>query len=240
MNVTVKTREIAEDIGLFKIGVDLDWGGNLRISIGNRSYLITPESAVILWRCLMGERESCSVSVRKIGLVGISGTMSLKYQNESITWKVEALDVSFCIDADQAMALAWAIKACVARSLTGDAHGPAPVPEKERSYVWVIRTSCLRLFDGCICNGRNPLGGRVEVFSSRENAEGRLREFVRPLVNEVHSEDEDINVDRIIDRIIDNSHVMLYGEFPCDVYSYEANGEAFEVLLGCLPLDGHV
>ena len=238
MNVTVKTREIAEDIGLFKIGVDLDWGGNLRISIGNRSYLITPESAVILWRCLMGERESCSVSVRKIGLVGISGTMSLKYQNESITWKVEALDVSFCIDADQAMALAWAIKACVARSLTGDAHGPAPAPERERSCVWVM--SCLRLLDGCICPVDHLLGGRVEVFSSRENAEGRLREFMRPLVNEVHSEDEDINVDRIIDRIIDNSHVMLYGEFPCDVYSYHAKGKAFRVFLGCLPLDSHV
>ena len=82
-----------------------------------RDYSFDPAQAVKLWRCLMGE---CTTALADDVH---DDTMKLWHHVDPKLGDLwEFADASgerrFCLDADQAMALAWAIKECCSAALT--------------------------------------------------------------------------------------------------------------------------
>lgn len=91
---------------------------------GRRScnYSFDPAQAVKLWRCLMGE---CTTALADDIH---DDTMKLwNHVDPKLGDLWEFIDASgerrFCLDADQALALAWAIKKCCSAALTEVEHG---------------------------------------------------------------------------------------------------------------------
>jgi len=87
-----------------------------------RDYSFDPAQAVKLWRCLMGE---CTTALADDVH---DDTMKLwNHVDPKLGDLWEFIDASgerrFCLDADQALALAWAIKECCSAALTEVEHG---------------------------------------------------------------------------------------------------------------------
>ena len=92
---------------------------NLHITSERRlcNYSFDPAQAVKLWRCLMGEVSTVTPDDEH------DDTMKLWHHVDPKLGDLwEFADASgerrFCLDADQAMALAWAIKECCSAALT--------------------------------------------------------------------------------------------------------------------------
>lgn len=185
------------------------WEGNVSIDFKtiegkNVSRKLRPDSAVKLWRFLMGE-----FGVEEVHVECLSGNMHLTYKDDGFKWIISLLpDLVAELDADQALALAWGIKRCVSEMLVNrqDKNKKNAVTSISISDIWVL-TSHIILTGDSTADGSESIGGSSMVFSSAEKARDSLRGFMRPLVNEAYSEDRwietDLSVDDVIDEIIE-------------------------------------
>lgn len=197
-----------------KVCNDMDHSGGVNVSVweGNVSIdfktiegkdvsrRLRPDSAVRLWRFLMGE-----FGVEEVHVECLSGNMHLAYKDDGFKWIISLLpDLVAELDADQALALAWGIKRCVSEMLVDrqDKNRKNSVTSISISDVWVL-TSHIILTGDSTADGSESIGGSSMVFSSAEKARDSLREFMRPLVNEAYSEDRWIESDRSVDDVID-------------------------------------
>lgn len=88
----------------------------------SRDYSFDPAQAVKLWRCLMGEESTVTPDDVHDDTMKLWNHVDPKLGD---LW--EFIDASgerrFCLDADQALALAWAIKDCCSAALSGVEYG---------------------------------------------------------------------------------------------------------------------
>lgn len=202
-----------------------------------------PGQAVKLWRCLMGECETATADDEHGDAMKLWNHVDPKLGD---LW--ELVDASgerlLCLDADQAMALAWAIEKCCGIALYtstpgakrpcdwGPSHAWEVSYDTSPSHVWVLSSKVMLKGDRAE-NGAEQLGGEERVFATKDAAFDALREFLRPLVNEADDDDARNNVDRTVDDILDDildDHCT--DDTPHgDHWSYDGRNQSFEVTL---------
>lgn len=206
--------------------------GEIAVSFGTADgksvrRFLDPDRAVALWRCLTGETEKADVATT------YAEAMHISYDDKTTLWKIVLKsDLVAILNADQAMALAWGIKKCVADVLdtTPKEKNKTDVKRISLLDVWVLQAQRLLTGDSA-ADGVEALGGDVKVYSSAEKARNDLREFLRPLVNEAYSEtwwgNSGCNVDDVLDEVIDGEQ-RSYGE---SVWFHDGQTQSFQVTL---------
>lgn len=199
---------------------------------------MSPDAAVLLWRCFNGESESCLVEYRTVEEDAVPEKIAAYVDNGDV-WNVVMPKAQFLINADQALALAWAIKKCILEALSPSEAIPK-MKENALSPVWTL-TSRRVLTGDSAAEDADLIGGHTEAFSSKEKAEDRLREFMRPLVNCANTEDHwasaEENIDDVLDDIIDKREQLPGGPYFAS-FKYAGSRQAFEVVLAELNVDG--
>lgn len=170
------------------------------------------DQAVRLWRVLSGDLPEVVAETQH------HGEVELKW-DESETWTLSCGGEKLvALNADEALALAWAIKASVADALKQQfvSWGRDSVEKKmslrngdkvhiDLSNVWVLSWRGVLTGDAAL-DGAKAVGGGEQVYSSQEKALDSLREFLRPLVNgantEAHWESSEKDVDTVLDQIL--------------------------------------
>lgn len=185
------------------------------------------DQAVRLWRVLIGDLPEVVAETQH------HVEVELKW-DESETWTLSCGgEKMVSMNADEAMALAWAIKASVTDALTQQfvLRGRNSVEKNiifsnggkvqiDLSPVWVLSWRGMLTGDAAV-NGAEAIGGGEQVYSSQEKAMDSLRDFLRPLVNgantETNWESNENDVDTVLDQIIadvkdvDGRKVWTYG-----------------------------
>lgn len=183
-----------------------------------------PSDAVRMWRCLMGEVEG--VDLRVDGEQTAGDWLTLGYDEHEEKWHLSDSERLVEIDADEAMALGWAIKKCAtdaSLSKRGDCKDVAPV--RESGEVIILKASVMLTGDTSE-DGAELLGSKVWAFSTWVKAREALRPVLRLLVNdaepEAHWDNADQNVDDVLDDIIELG-------IPDGVYVYEGARQTFRL-----------
>jgi len=207
-------------------GISTDGNGDFEV-------IVSPAGAVELWRCLTGEKEYVSARIN-----GTRDQLFLAYYDESTTWAMfteRNRGIALAkLDANEAYALAWALKRCVEDALfqqEADGAQFAFTETKTRTSVWVL--SCHRIVTGDCAetNESDRISGYEAVYLSRTSATENVREFIRPLVNEAYSESYWENCERDVDDIIDEI-MDKYCELSGDTYwRHDGQTQSFEVKL---------
>lgn len=138
------------------------------------------KDAIQLYRRLMGEID-VSMNIPSPSEIYVS------FRERDESWTISFSGIVAVLDADESLAIAWAIRKTVEELTAPDGTVVDP--------VWVMVASV----DGEI-KRMVPA-----VFSSSWAALNGVREFLRPLVNESLGEESDKDVDREIDRLIAKS-----------------------------------
>lgn len=193
---------------------------------------VQPDESVALWRCLMGDKTSATVSAIGTSPHGDDNKFYIVWEDKKDgkdeTWELCDGEALAFLNADQAMVLGWSIKKCAADALTKIRQ---EAKEVLLSSVWVLSCKIMLVGDRS-ADGVDLIGGYERVFSSEMKALDALREFLRPLVNDANTEDHWSNseddVDKEIDRIIDNQKTVAKNE---TLWTYEGNNQVFEALL---------
>ena len=177
-------------------------------------YEFSADQAVRLWRVLLGDLQEIVAETQH------HGEVELKW-DESETWTLSCGGENMVsLNADEAMALAWAIKASVTDALTQQfvLRGRDSVEKKisfsnggkveiDLSPVWVLSWRGMPTGDAAV-NGVESIGGGEQVYSSQEKAMDSLRDFLRPLVNGANTEtnweweSNEKDVDTVLDQIL--------------------------------------
>ena len=231
---TTKTEPVLKDAEL-KVHSTAD--GEVCFSVeaegdADRKVVLRPSFAVKLYRCLMGELESSMGT-------GTCCGMSAGYDDNSTTWAMEMWggfgEVSFCLDADQSMALAWAVKKSVAEALQQNGRICArPVVDKpEKRDAWALVSRRVLTGDTAETVGTELIGRETRIFSSHTKAEDALREFMRPLVNAANTDafwaNEKRNVDDVLDEVLDKRERYARNGRPEIMFRYNGDAQSFVI-----------
>lgn len=218
-----------------KIEVGEEWNKNsIRISVGNDSFLMRIKWAVKLWRCLTGEIDKSDIRFF-VPLFGLCDqrTMHVSYsENDAgFKWTLDTGRYKVMLDEDEALALAWAIRDSVSHAISerdNPGVGTFQCETKEIPLkVWVL--AARRMLTGdCAENGVDQLGGCEQVYLTEEAARDAVREFMRPLVNDLFGETywENRTVDDELDDIMAATDAN-----KTDVWILDGQKQAFEVEL---------
>lgn len=205
--MTIKTETISKAVESEKISTGLSWKKMIVIHVGDGAYDLEAKDAVALWRCLVGERNEANVPYVRYSLIGAHDEVLLvSYDGKSETWTLAfGNDFRVVLDADEAYALAWAIKRRVEESLRAgdDEDWTYSVKTSTLSHVWVLASKLALTGDCAVENDSERLGGSEHVFLSEETARDAVREYLRELVNESYSESYWSNADRTVDDVLD-------------------------------------
>ncbi len=168
---------------------------------------IEPEDAVKLYRCFSGETNSAIIQYRTVKeRDAVPEKMSAVYLDDGYLWNIKMKDLSFCLNADQALALAWAIKRCVSDSIVSCDESQSKTKE-----IWLLlSTGVINVPDPH--PGEDTVQTRAFVYATREAACDALREFMRPDVNEANSEARLQELGSSVDDELDNVLESGYDE----------------------------
>ena len=218
-----------------KIEVGAEWDKNsIRMSVGTDSFLMRIKWAVKLWRCLTGETDKSDIRFF-VPLFGLCDqrTMHVSYveSDGECKWILDNGRYKVVLDADEAMALAWAIRDRVSHAISErDNPGVGTFQCETKEFplkVWVL--AARRMLTGdCAENGVDQLGGCEQVYLTEEAARDAVREFMRPLVNDSFGETywENRTVDDELDDIMAATDAN-----KTDVWILDGQKQAFEVEL---------
>lgn len=158
--------------------------GNIALVVndgqGEKRCEMKVKDAIQLYRRLMGEID-VSMNIPSPSEIYVS------FRERDESWTISFSGIVAVLDADDSLAVAWAIRKAVECLTAPDGTVVDPV------LVMVAST------DGEV-KRKAPA-----VFSSSWSALNGLREFLRPLVNEAVGEASDKDVDLEIDRLISRS-----------------------------------
>lgn len=193
----------------------------LGVENGRRYYHnLLPNHAVRLWRCLMGETESCNVKYCSDSFLGSNlNDMTVDYNDNAevsplshgkYRWFVTTPHVTFVLDADEALALAWTIKNCIASAIESK---EAVKKELVMSDVWIATSLIIPTDPTKVADSST-----VAAFSSKAKAEDGMREYLRVLVNRAVVND---NLDKSIDDILDKMFEDAVRSDDSIVYRYD-------------------
>lgn len=218
-----------------KIEVGVEWNKDyIRMSVGTDSFLMRINWAVKLWRCLTGEIEKSDIWLI-VPLLGLRSqrTMHVSYveSDGEFKWILDNGRYKVVLDADEAMALAWAIRDRVSHAISeSDVPGVGTFQCETKEIplkVWVL--AARRMLTGdCAENGVDQLGGCEQVYLTEEAARDAVREFMRPLVNDSFGETywENRTVDDELDDIMAATDAN-----KTNVWILDGQKQAFEVEL---------
>ena len=200
-------------------------------------YEFSADQAVRLWRVLLGDLQEIVAETQHHGEVELkwdeSETWTLSYGGEKLV----------SMNADEAMALAWAIKASVTDALTHQfvLLGRDSVEKKisssnggnvniDLSNVWVLSWRSILTGDAAV-DSAVAIDGGERVYSSQKKAMDSLREFLRPLVNgantEANWESNEKDVDTVLDQIIADAHDVNGRK----IWTYDGSKQSIAVYL---------
>ena len=228
MKVRIETADDALATREMRVGIT--WRGNVEIAIGEKTVSFLPGHAVEIWRVLQGEKEAAEVPYVRHGLVDGQGKARIWYEEKTdrFRWKLGLSDgTRVVMDANEALAVAWAIEGMAPMSLwvRHVATESAPKP------VWVLSSRRVLAGDCAETKESEMIGGGEEVFASRESATDNVREVLRVLVNEAYSEsywdNSERNVDDILDEIIDQCYELSGSTY----WRHDGQTQSFEVKL---------
>lgn len=234
MEVNVET--VSKAVFCEKMNVSSSYTGEIRLSFGDNAFFFDPKDAVEVWRVLKGEKEHAEVQYVRHGLFDTAGKACIKYEeSDGFKWKLGFADY-FCVvlDANEALALAWAIEGQVSMVIWGAVKAPGnAVPCETPKEVWVLSSRVLLTGDCAENVDSERLGGFERVFVDRESAMDNVREFLRDLVNESYPESHwennpDLKVDDILDDIMKDRPRVLPGT---QYWTYDGLSKSFEVRL---------
>jgi len=234
MKVLVETADNA--VETMEMKVVSSWSGNVAIAIEEKIFSFLPGHAVEIWRVLQGDKESKEVPYVRHGLVYSKGIARIFYEG------TDGCKLNLCLshglrvvmDANEAYALAWALRRCVEDALFEHRADGAQfefTETKTLTSVWVLTSRRLDAVE----SDKNPfsecLGGWEEIFLSRASADDRVRDFIRHLVKESYSEayweNHKGSVDDIVKHVLENSEDIDGVTF----WRHDGNNESFEVKL---------
>lgn len=186
-----------------------------------------PSDAVRMWRCLMGEVEGIDLRVDSEQTAG--DWLALGYDEHEEKWHLSDSERLVEVDADEAMALGWALKKCATDAGLVKRGDCKVAPVLESGQVWLLKASVMLTGDSAE-EGAEALGTKVWAFSTLGKANGALRHVLRLLVNDAepdgHWDDASQNVDDVLDDLIESG-------VPDGVYVYEGGRQTFRLEL-CL------
>ena len=140
-------------------------------------------------------------------------------------------EFSVVLDANEALALSWAIEGQVSMEIWGAHNWGRAVVTENPDFVWVL--SCRQILTGDCAEttASEGLGGYERVYLKRSDAIDNVREFMRPLVNGAYSESFWGNCDRNVDDFLDE-----IAEGYCEVegvacWHHDGQSRSFEVTL---------
>lgn len=209
----IKTETLSRAVDSEKLSTGLSWKKRIVLFVGDGAYEFEAKDAVALWRCLVGERNEANVPYVTCSIVGTHDEVLLvSYEGKNETWTLAfGNDFRVLLDADEAYAIAWALKRRVEESLGAGDDGSWTYSFKTSSlsHVWVLASKIALTGDCSVENESERIGGGERVFMSEETARGAVREYLRELVNgaypESHWENEERSVDDILDEIMSES-----------------------------------
>lgn len=182
----VNTETFSKVVDSEIMGVKGSWTGEIGLSFGDNSFFFSPRDAVEIWRLMKGEKETAEIKYTKPGLVNTTGKVVIKYEEDEhgCRWRLRFTD-DFCaiLDANEALALSWAIEGQVSMEIWSAEHRSVYAPKKEPPMgLWVM--SCRRLLTGDCAetSDSNRLGGFERIFASEELARDSVRGVIRELV----------------------------------------------------------
>jgi hypothetical protein len=215
-----------------------------------RRCFMSTEYAVMMWRCLTGESESCMFEYRTVPEKdAVPEKIAVTYVDRGAVWNIVMRNASFLVSADQALSLAWALKKCVSDVLAPCGEGQSKTKDialghseafssKEKSKdvakIWMLVSSSVRNHGDHKVEMTKGMTVNAKAFDTREAALDELREFLREEVNCTHSEEhfEDLqdhgrDVDDILDDILEEGNFDERGGF----WKYDGTERSFFVKL---------
>ena len=195
------------------------------------------DQAVRLWRVLSGDLPEVVAETQH------QGEVELKW-DESETWTLSCDGEQLvALNADEALALAWAIKASVADALTQQfvLRDHDSVEKKiinrngdkvhiNLSNVWVLSWRGMLTGDASV-DGAEAIGGGEQVYSSQEKAMDSLREFLRPLVKGANTEDHWESSEKDVDTVLDQILADVQDMDGQKVWTYYGSKQSIAVYL---------
>ena len=195
------------------------------------------DQAVRLWRVLSGDLPEVVAETQHHGEIELkwdeSETWTLSYDGEKLV----------ALNADEALALAWAIEASVADALTQQfvLRDHDSVEKKmsirdgdkvhiDLSNVWVLSWRGMLTGDAAV-DGAEAIGGGEQVYSSQEKAMDSLREFLRPLVNGANTETNWESNEKDIDTVLDQILADVQDVDGQKVWTYNGSKQSIAVYL---------
>lgn len=205
----------------------------IAISFGDNTFSFSPRDAVEIWRVMNGEKGSTEIQYARHGLIDKIGKLRIWYKEDigGYKWNLQFTDdFKVVLDANEALALSWAIEGQVALNVFG--LSICNQQFQPISDVWVL-SSRIMLTGDCAENvDSERLGGFERVFVDRESAMDNVRDLLRELVNESYPESHwetnpDVNVDDILDEIMDDPKLISGTRY----WTYDGLSKSFEVKL---------
>ena len=228
MKVNVKSTSVCMDSE--KVGVKEHWTGEISVAFGDQAFFFSPKNAVTLWRILVGEKDFDKIPYKRHGIIETSKEVFVWYDGDTEEWTLRFADDYFVVlDADEALALAWSLKKCVADALlAGDDDKVAyyySCKTTPLQHVFVLSSKIVLTGDCAVEQESERLGGGERVFLEESSARDAARDYIRELVNESYSESYWDNADRNVDDVIDE--IMSAGREGC--WTHDGQTGSFEV-----------
>ena len=230
--MTVNTETLSKSANQEDMKVGGSWTGEIKLSFGDCAFYFSPKDAVEVWRVMKGEKEDALVRYNRNGLIGRAGCAHVWYKegDGKFLWRIRFED-DFCVvlDANEALALSWAIEGQVSMEIWGVRN--SAIADNAPDCVWVL--SCRRLLSGDCAEtvDSERIGGHEEVFLSKDSAMENLREFIRPLVNDAYSDSFWDNSGRNVDDVLDDITSECFVVSGSASWRHDGQTQSFEVVL---------
>lgn len=232
----VKTETVSKAVDSSRMTVRNTWRPEeIVISFGDKNFSFSPKDVIEIWRVMKGEKGSAEIQYEKYGLIDTVGKVRIWYEedDEGYKWNLRfADDFKVVLDANEALALSWAIEGQVALDVFGK-YGYQQFHPDSINDVWVLSSRVMLTGDCAEDVDSERLGGFERVFVDRESAMDNVRDLLRELVNESYPESHwetnpDLNVDDILDEIMDDPPKLISGT---QYWTYDGLSKSFEVKL---------
>lgn len=228
----VNTERTSKAVDAEKMKVSSSWRGEISISFGDDMFFFSPKDTVEIWRVMKGEKDACDVVYATHRLVENTRTLRVRYEegDEEYRWGLEfSDDFRVVLDANEALALSWAIERQVSNDICGGREsGRANEACGHPKDVWVLSCKIILTGDCFVSDESERIGGGERVFLSEESAYDAARDYIRDLVNESYSESYWENSDRNVDDLIDE---IMSGPKKVGYWTHDGQKQSFEVTI---------
>ena len=158
----VKTETVSKAVDSSRMTVRNTWRPEeIVISFGDKNFSFSPKDVIEIWRVMKGEKGSAEIQYEKYGLIDTVGKVRIWYEedDEGYKWNLRfADDFKVVLDANEALALSWAIEGQVALDVFGK-YGYQQFHPDSINDVWVLSSRVMLTGDCAEDVDSERLGG---------------------------------------------------------------------------------